>query len=180
MGVFKMNARILHIAAIAVVLCTAPWAARGNSVIISFEPISGAPGSTVDVIGTIVNTGPDVLNLDSDNESVSAPLTVTDEFLNNAPFTLNSGASATFEFFTITIAADANPGLYGTDHSDAFSFLGDFNSAPIEDVVNFEVNVTSPAVATPELGSPLLLISALIGFGLGGLGLRRRLLPAGK
>jgi len=154
-----MNARIVRIAAVAAALCLASLAARADgvdSVAITLSAISGAPGATVDVMGTITNSGADTLSLDGDDLSVSAPLTATAEFLSNAPFTLNGGASATFEFFEITINPGAAPGVYGTDNSDVFSFFGDFNGVPVEDNVNFTVDVT-----TPEPGTILLLLSGL-------------------
>ncbi len=163
-----MNARVLRIAAVVAALFLASWAARADdAVTITFSPISGAPGATVDVTGTIANSGPDTLNLDSDNTSVSAPLSINDEFLNNAPFTLAGGASDSFEFFRIIIDPAAAPGTYGTDNSDVFSFFGDFplsdgSDMPVEDDVYFTVNVTSPSIVAPEPGTWLLLCAGLL------------------
>jgi hypothetical protein len=156
-----MKVRIFRIAVIASALCLAPWAARAESVTITLPAITGAPGSTVDVMGTITNSGLDVLSLDGDSLSVSAPLTANDMFLNNAPFTLNGGSSDTFEFFQIIIAPDALLGIYGTDNSDVFSFFG----ASITDNVNFTVDVTG-ATPTPEPTSILLFASGLASLGL--------------
>jgi len=160
-----MITKLFHIASIAVALCLACTTAQStradgvDAVTIVLSSASGAPGSTVDVDGTITNSGPDTLNLDSDNISVSAPLSVNDEFLTNAPFTLDPG-SVTFEFFQIMIAPAAAPGLYGTDGSDVFAFFGDFNGVPFEDDVDFTLNVTS-ATATPESGTLFLLCGGL-------------------
>lgn len=159
-----MNARIIRIAVIAAVLCLTPIAARADgvdSVTITLTEIAGASGSTVDVFGTITNTGPGALTLDGDNMTISGPLSAVDQFLTNAPFTLNGGASDAFEFFQITINPGTLPGIYGTDGSDVFSFLGDFNGAPIEEDVEFTVDVTSAVVTTPEPGTLLLLCSGL-------------------
>jgi PEP-CTERM motif len=160
-----MITKFFHIAGIAVALCLACTAAQStradgvDAVTITLSSPSGAPGSTVDVDGTITNSGPDTLNLDGDNITVSAPLSVNDEFLTNAPFTLGPG-SVTFEFFQIMIAPATAPGLYGADGSDVFSFFGDFNGVTIEDDVNFTQDVTS-AVVTTEPGTLLLLCGGL-------------------
>ena len=160
-----MISRLFHIAGIAVAVCLACTAAQStradgvDAVTITLSSASGAPGSTVGVDGTITNSGPDTLNLDSDNISVSAPLSVNDEFLTNAPFTLEPG-SVTFEFFQIMIAPTAAPGVYGSDGSDVFSFFGDFNGVSFEDDVNFTSTVTG-ATATPEPGTFLLLCGGL-------------------
>lgn len=96
------------------------------------------------------------LSLDGDNLTISRPLSVVDEFLNNAPFTLSGGASDTFEFFQVAINSGTLPGVYGTDGSDVFSFVGDFNGSSIEDDVKFTVDVTSPVMTAPEPGMLLL------------------------
>ena len=160
-----MITKLFHIAGIAVAVCLACAAAQStradgvDAVTITLSSASGAPGSTVGVDGTITNSGPDTLNLDGDNITVSAPLSVNDEFLTNAPFTLDPG-SVTFEFFQIMIASTAAPGVYGSDGSDVFSFFGDFNGVSLEDDVDFTVDVTS-ATATPEPGTWLLLCGGL-------------------
>jgi hypothetical protein len=159
-----MNPRIIRIAVIAAALCLAPFAVRADgvdTVTITLTEIAGTSGSTVDVFGTITNTGPDTLSLDGDNLTVSGPLNVIDEFLNNAPFTLNGGASDMFEFFQVAINSSTLPGIYGTDGSDVFSFIGDFNGVPIEDDVKFTVDVTGPVATTPEPGMLLLLCCGL-------------------
>jgi hypothetical protein len=150
-----MNARRLIIISSAVALCIACMAAQSvradgaDSVSITLSTSSGTPGSIIDVDGTITNSGPDTLNLDYDNLSVSGPISVNDEFLTNAPYTLGPG-SVTFEFFQLMIATGATPGAYGTDGSNVFSFFGDFNGVSIEDDVAFTVDVTGPVAATPE------------------------------
>jgi PEP-CTERM motif len=159
-----MNVRIIRIAVIAAAIFLAPLAARADgvdTVTITLTEIAGTSGSTVDVFGTISNSGPDALSLDGDNLSFSGPLNVIDQFLNNAPFTLNGGASDMFEFFQVAINSGTLPGVYGTDGSDVFSFFGDFNGAPIEEDVKFTVDVTGPVMTTPEPGTLLLLCSGL-------------------
>jgi hypothetical protein len=168
-----MNARIIRFAVIAAAMCLAPFAVRADgvdTVTITLTEIAGTSGSTVDVFGTITNSGPDALSLDGDNLTVSGPLNVIDEFLNNAPFTLNGGASDMFEFFQVAINSDTLPGVYGTDGSDVFSFFGDFNGAPIEEDVVFTVDVRGPVMTTPEPGMLLLVCS---GLGLVAMGYRR-------
>jgi hypothetical protein len=153
-------------AVIAGALCitsTAAPSARADdvdTVTISLSPISAAAGSTVGVNATITNSGPDTLNLDDDNLSVSDPLSVNDEFLANAPYTLDPG-SVTFELFQITIAPGATLGIYGTDGSDIFSFFGDFNGVSLEDDVPFTVDVTGAIAATPEPGTLWLVCLGL-------------------
>ncbi|HTU45567.1 MAG TPA: PEP-CTERM sorting domain-containing protein [Bryobacteraceae bacterium] len=160
-----MNGRIFLTAVIAGALCilfTAAPSARADdldSVTITLSPISGAAGSTVAVDATFTNSGPDTLNLDGDNLSVSDPLSVNDEFLANAPYTLDPG-SVTFELFQVTIAPGTASGTYGTDGSDVFSFFGDFNGVTLEDDVPFTVDVTG-AVAGPEPGTLWLLCAGL-------------------
>ena len=160
-----MITKLFHIAGIAAAVCLACAAAQStradgvDAVTITLSSASGAPGSTVGVDGTITNSGPDTLNLDGDNISVSDPLSVNDEFLTNAPFTLGPG-SVTFEFFQIMIDPTAAPGVYGTDGSDVFSFFGDFNGVPFEYDADFTATVTS-ATVTPEPGTFLLLCGGL-------------------
>lgn len=87
-------------------------------------------------------------------------MSYNDEFLTNAPFTLDPG-SVTFEFFQIMIAPGTTPGVYGTDGSDVFSFMGDFNGVSIEEDVNFTADVTSAVATTPEPGTLWLLCGGL-------------------
>jgi uncharacterized membrane protein len=135
MDTCNLNAKRFHIAAITAapcLVCISAQSARADgadSVTISLSSISGTPGSTVDVDGTITNSGPDTLNIDGDNISVSGPLSYNDEFLTNAPFTLDPG-SVTFEFFQIMIAPGTTPGVYRTDGSDVFSFMGTSTACP--------------------------------------------------
>jgi len=80
MDTCNLNAKRFHIAAITAALCLVCISAQSaradgaDSVTISLSSISGTPGSTVDVDGTITNSGPDTLNIDGDNISVSGPL----------------------------------------------------------------------------------------------------------
>jgi hypothetical protein len=165
-----MNKRISRIAMIVVVFCLAPLTALADDMdtfTISLSPISGTPGSTVDVMGTITNSGPDSLNIDGVTLSVSDPLIATDEdqflFYENAPpsFSFAPGET-TFEFFDLMIDPAATPGVYGTDNSDVFSFFGDYGGSVIEDDVYFTADITNPVTATPEPSSLLLVALGLL------------------
>jgi hypothetical protein len=133
-------------------------ALHADAVGVSLSTVSGAVGSTVDVVGTITNNTDGLLFLNGDSFSlVDSSLTLDDsDFFDNAPLTLNPGASSDpFDIFVIEIGSSATPGVLSPNF---FSVLGgsDPGSSDVIGTVTFDVDVQG-VTPVPEPSGLLLL-----------------------
>ena len=135
-------------------------AARAASITVSLDNPDqfGAPGSTLEYLGTITNTGSDTAFLNSDDFSLagtSGDFTFDDSpYFSNAPLFLNAGGSSgDIELFDIVVSAPFpdSPGYY----PGSFTVVGgsDGGAQDVLGAVNFSVSVT------PEPGSAVLLFA---------------------
>jgi len=126
---------------------------------------NGAPGSTLQFFGTILNSGSDAIFLNGDELNLAAPstdFTITDLFFANAPLSLGAGdSSGLIELFDVTVN-NPFPDL-PTTYTGSWTMTGgaDGNAQDILDQESFSVTVTPEPQATPEPQTSLLL---LVGF----------------
>ena len=126
--------------------------------------LSTTAGGSVTFMVTAINNMPFLMNLNSDSFSVAAPLTVDDTAFQNNWFFLTAvqtvGPAALF-------AVDVPLGTTPADYLGSFSILGGPGSSDLNllATVNFTVTVT-PASSTPEPGTFVTLVGALVGLGL--------------
>jgi len=179
-GVKNMtNRRWTAVGALAALLMIAP-ALRADGVDISVTPISGAAGSSVEVVGTVTNNTSNTVFLNGDTFSVTGPdLSLDDtDFFVNAPLSLDpSQSSGPFDIFTIDIGALAAPGVISPNF---FSILGgsDGGASDVIGTVMFDVSVQGTA-PVPEPSELLLLLIGIAQIGLWGPSLRARKKSAG-
>ena len=168
------NSQWFVVGAIGALLMLAP-VMRADGVDISVAPISGVAGSSVEVVGTVINNTSGTVFLNGDTFSVTGPdlnLDDTDFFL-NAPFTLDpSQSSGPFDIFTIDIGASATPGVISPNF---FSILGgsDAGAGDVIGTVTFDVTVQGSS-PVPEPSELLLLIFGIAQVGVFGTRLRRQ------
>ena len=174
-GVKNMtNRRWTAVGALAALLMIAP-ALRADGVDISVTPISGAAGSSVEVVGTVTNNTSNTVFLNGDTFSVTGPdLSLDDtDFFVNAPLSLDpSQSSGPFDIFTIDIGASATPGVISPNF---FSILGgsDAGAGDVIGTVTFDVTVQGSS-PVPEPSELLLLIFGIAQVGVFGTRLRRQ------
>jgi hypothetical protein len=134
---------------------------------------NGAPGSTVQFFGTIINVGSDTIFLNGDELNLAAPttdFTITDLFFANAPLSLNAGdSSGLIELFDVTVN-NPFPDL-PTSYTGSWTITGgaDGNAQDILDQESFSVTVTPEPQTTAEPQTSLLLLTgfaviAAVGF----------------
>ncbi len=120
---------------------------------------SGVPGALLQYFATLNNTGPATVYLNGSDLSLTAPagdFTTLDLFFDNAPLSLDSGASSgSFELFDVTVAAPF-PDVYMA-YTGVYTLSGgvDSNAQDVLGVVTFS------ATAVPEPRSVLLLVASL-------------------
>jgi len=135
--------------------------ACADGVTLALSNVSGPPGSTITVVGTITNNTADTVYLNSEDFTLGSSSflngDITDFFL-NAPISLgpdsNSGLIALFTF-------DIAPSTPGSVYDGNFLDIIGGGPSDFTDVLassEFSVNVT----ATPEPGTLLLLFSGLL------------------
>jgi hypothetical protein len=155
------NRGLLVILATAILLTLSPLS-RADGVEVTVSNVSGAAGSTVEVLGTITNGTDATINLNGDSFSLSDSAFGLDDtdFYINAPLFLAAGASSgPFDIFAIQISPSAATGLSGPNF---FSVLGgpDGGTFDLLGTATFNVDVEG-APSVPEPSGTLLLLCGI-------------------
>jgi hypothetical protein len=152
------NLLVLSLAAGGLLL--AGTAAKADPLTITLDsPYQAGPQSVFTFDGTITNTSGATVYLNGDFFLLDSPLTYDDtDFVNNAPPTLDAGASSPdIALFTVTVPFGTPMGLY----TGTFQILGGGNNSASDVVAsaNFDIQVT------PEPPGFLLLATGLLALG---------------
>lgn len=141
------------------------FSAHADTVTLTLSAVSGLPGTTVTVDGTIANTGSSTVYLNSEDFTLNSPSflngDITD-FLLNAPLSLaggtNSGLIPIFAF-------DIGPGTLAGPYAGNFlDIIGGTDPSDFTDTLasaQFTINAQG-AVNTPEPSTFVLLGASLI------------------
>lgn len=157
------QAKICLIATFVVSLVmTSPRLVLADGITLTLSPVSGAPGTTVTVDGTIANPGSSTIFLNTENFTLGSGFfsngDITD-FLLNAPLFLDGGSdSGLIALFTFDIAPGTPAGPYTGNFLD---ILGGPGSSDQNLLSSAEFLVTIAATSVPEPSS-----FSLLGFGL--------------
>jgi hypothetical protein len=122
-------------------------------VLLSSPAQTGAPGATLQYLGTMTNvSATDTIFLNSiTSTSASSNLTIdVGPFFVNAPLSLGPGdVTSPFEIFDVAIDPATPDGLIS---GSTVSIQGGADAATFDDLadVNFDVQVSSPSAAVPE------------------------------
>lgn len=155
----------LTLGVIVVVLLFTAAPVKADSATLTLSSVSGTPGSTVTVDGTITNTGSDTVYLNSESFTLAFPPfingDITDFFM-NAPISLGPGEnSGLIAIFTFEIEPGTTPGTYSGNFLD---IIGGASSSDFTDTLTsagFSVDVLGGTA--PEPGAFLLLSTGLLG-----------------
>src|SRR3984957_20533235 len=172
-GVKNMtNRRWTAVGALAALLMIAP-ALRADGVDISVTSISGAAGSSVEVVGTVTNNTSNTVFLNGDTFSVTGPdLSLDDtDFFVNAPLSLDpSQSSGPFDIFTIDIGSLAAPGVISPIFYSILAVC-DGGASDVIRAIMLDVRVQD-TVPVPGPSELLLLLIGIAQIGLWGPSLR--------
>lgn len=137
---------------------------RADGINLTLSPVSGAPGTTVTVDGTITNNSSNTVYLNSESFTLSSPFINGDttDFFVNAPLSLspdtNSGLIA---LFTFQIAPGTPSGIYPGNFLDIIGG-GPSNFTDVLASSEFSVTATPEPGTLPLLGTGLLLAGAFV------------------
>ena len=150
----------LSILALIAIVSLSARAAHADTIFELTSPIQTAPaGAQVTFSGILTNTGTGTVYLNGDAFNVTGGFTLaSDDFLNDAPFSLDPGMSYMGAFLTV-MTPGVFPSGFGTG---SFSILGgaDVNSLDTLNTANFEID--APSAVAPEPDSVLLLGTGLM------------------
>lgn len=141
-----------------------PVLARADTTL-TLSSISGTPGSSLTVTGTIVNNGTDTVYLNEANLSFATSSFLngdTTDFFFNAPVSLDGGASSgLIDLFTFDIAAGTLPGTY---LGNSLDIIGGGSDDYIDVLASAEFSVDVQGTSSvPEPPSLLLIGGVLVG-----------------
>jgi hypothetical protein len=147
-------------------------AARADAILdLTPSTLDSAAGGTVELVGTLTNTGDANLYLNGDVSILPYPdLTVDDSpFFNTSPLFLSPGDAYTGPFIDVTVDGATPSGSYG----GSYTIQGGLDSETFDDIAaaDFTVDVGS---AVPEPNAALLIASGLATLA-GGLWRRRKI-----
>jgi len=162
----KALAAALSVISLAAVLSSP---ARASSIELTVpSSISGAPGSTVTVDGTITNDQAFTIYLNSEDFTLSSPSLLggdtTDFFLNAPLFLAGGGSSGLIPLFTFEIAPGTASGPYADNFLDILGGPGPLDQNLLASA-EFNVNTvnTVPEPATfPLVGALLLFLGGFV------------------
>jgi hypothetical protein len=156
---------------LAALFILVPSRVNADSVTLTLGSVSGTPGSTVTVDGTITNDSLNTVYLNSESYTLAVPFLNGDntDFFLNAPLSLAPGTnSGLIALFSFEIGAGTPAGSYSGNFLDIVGGgPGDFTDVLTSS--GYSVTVVSSTV--PEPGALILLTTGLLGL----LPLRRRM-----
>lgn len=160
----QRNVQVWVALAVLTLALTLPRRALADPVGLSLAGVSGLPGTSVTVLGNIVNSSASAVYLNGEDFTLGSAAFLNGdptEFFLNAPLSLDPGqSSGQIGLFTFGIAAGTAPGVYGGNSLDIIGggpsdFSDILASAP------FSVDVQG-ATAAPEPPAILLLLTGIL------------------
>jgi hypothetical protein len=159
----KMKAVFSVIAPALLLMASLPASADTINVVLTSPVQNAQPGSPVTFEATVsaasTNTG--TIYLNGDSYTLSGLFTVDDtDFLLNFPFSLDPGASATADLFTVTLL----PGVPYGSYNGFFSILGGSDPFALDTIgtATFDVQVTPEPQTVALLGTGLLGLAIIL------------------